>query len=94
MTALEGNQRKGRKLAMTAYEELLKAEAQTDIDTIEIREKSSGKVGVADTCRDGRVAVYYGAEDGSDDAVISPEEFSARFEITAVITGKNWVAKR
>ena len=36
--------------------------------------------------QDGCVAVFYGSPDGSDDAVLSPEAFSERFEITAVIT--------
>ena len=34
--------------------------------------------------QDGCVAVFYGSPDGSDDAVLSPEAFSERFEITAI----------
>jgi hypothetical protein len=34
------------------------------------------------------VAVFYGADDGSDDKVISPEEFSQDFEITYMISGR------
>lgn len=96
IATLKANQQKGRKLEMTktqdisAYKTLVEAEKMPNLDTVEIREKSSGKVGVANTCANGMVAVYYGADDGSDDAVISPEEFSRRFEITAVITGKDW----
>ena len=75
---------------MTTYEELLEAEKMPNLATVEIREKSSGKTGVANTCEKGMVAVYYGADDGSDDAVISAEDFSQRFEITAVITGREW----
>ena len=68
---------------MTEYEKLVLAEASCH--TIEIREKATGKEGVANTCADG-VEVWYGAEDGSDDKVITPEEFSRDFEITARIS--------
>ena len=67
---------------MTEYEKL--AFAEKDCHTIEIRERASGKTGVANTCTGG-VAVFYGKDDGSDDRVISPEEFSRDFEITALI---------
>jgi len=52
--------------------------------TVEIREKSSGKKGVANTCESG-VQVFYGAEDGSDDKVVSTAAFNREFMITAVI---------
>ena len=68
---------------MTEYEKLVLAEASCH--TIEIREKATGKEGVANTCADG-VEVWYGADDGSDDKVITPEEFSRDFEITARIS--------
>ena len=68
---------------MTEYERLVKAE-QT-CHTIEIREKSTGKDGVANTCPDG-VQVFYGADDGSDDKTVSVEEFSRDFEITTEIS--------
>ena len=68
----------------TEYQRLIAAE--TIAETIEIRERATGKTGVANSTRDGRVAVFYGNPDGSDDAVLSPEAFSERFEITAVIT--------
>ena len=67
---------------MTAYEKLVMAE-QT-CHTIEIREKATGLEGVANTCADG-VALFYGADDGSDDKVVSPETFNSEFEITAMI---------
>ena len=69
---------------MTEYAKLVLAE-QT-CHTIEIREKATGKEGVANSCPEG-VALFYGAEDGSDDKVVSAEEFSRDFEITAIITG-------
>ncbi|MBQ7490318.1 MAG: hypothetical protein IJT51_07365 [Bacteroidales bacterium] len=65
-----------------AYSKLV--EAEETAHTIEIRENSTGKSGVANTCDDG-VAVFYGADDGSDDKVISPEEFNRCFEITAIL---------
>lgn len=68
---------------MSEYEKLVLAE-QT-CHTIEIREKATGKEGVAGTSPDG-VAVFYGAPDGSDDKTISAEEFNQRFEITATIS--------
>lgn len=68
---------------MTEYEKLVLAE-QT-CHTIEIREKTTGKEGVANTCESG-VELWYGADDGSDDKVVSPEEFSRDFEITARIS--------
>ena len=68
---------------MTEYEKLVLAERTCH--TIEIREKSTGKEGVANTCDDG-VQVFYGADDGSDDRTISAEEFSRDFEITAEIS--------
>ncbi len=67
---------------MTEYAKLVLAE-QT-CHTIEIREKATGKEGVANSCAEG-VEVFYGADDGSDDKVISPETFSEEFEIVAMI---------
>ena len=68
---------------MTEYEKLVLAEASCH--TVEIREKATGKEGVANTCASG-VEVWYGADDGSDDKVVSPEDFSRDFEITARIS--------
>ena len=68
----------------TEYQRLIAAE--TIAETIEIRERATGKTGVVNSTQDGCVAVFYGSPDGSDDAVLSPEAFSERFEITAVIT--------
>ena len=76
--------------SVTAYETLI--EAEKTAHTIEIREISTGKEGMANTCEDG-IAVYYGADDGSDDTIISPEEFSKRFEITAIIDEQRWEIK-
>lgn len=69
---------------MTEYAKLVLAEQSCH--TIEIREKATGKEGVANSCAEG-VELFYGAEDGSDDKVVSAEEFSREFEITAIIHG-------
>ena len=69
---------------MTEYAKLVLAEQSCH--TIEIREKATGKEGVANSCTEG-VELFYGADDGSDDKVVSAEEFSREFEITAVIHG-------
>lgn len=68
---------------MSEYEKLVLAERTCH--TIEIREKATGKEGVANTCAD-RAALFYGAEDGSDDKVVSADEFSRDFEITAMLS--------
>ena len=68
---------------MTEYAKLILAEQSCH--TIEIREKATGKQGIANTCAEG-VELFYGADDGSDDKVVSPEEFSRDFEITAMIS--------
>ena len=68
---------------MTEYAKLVLTEAPCH--TIEIREKATGKEGIANTCEDG-VELFYGADDGSDDKTISAEEFSRDFEITAMIS--------
>ena len=67
---------------MTEYAKLVLAEQSCH--TIEIREKATGKEGVANSCAKG-VELFYGADNGSDDKVVSAEEFSREFEITAVI---------
>ena len=68
---------------MTEYAKLILAEQSCH--TIEIREKATGKEGVANSCVDG-VELFYGADDGSDDKVISIDEFNRDWEITACIS--------
>ena len=68
---------------MTEYAKLVLAE-QT-CHTIEIREKATGKEGVANSCADG-VELFYGDDDGSDDKTVSIEEFNRDFGITAMIS--------
>lgn len=69
---------------MTEYEKLITAEQIAH--TVEIVECLTGKTGVASTCASG-VAVFYGAEDGSDDKIVTPRTFSKQFKITAAILG-------
>ena len=52
--------------------------------TIEIVELATGKTGVANSYN-GQVAVFYGADDGSDDKIVYPDTFSKEFKITAII---------
>ena len=68
---------------MTEYAKLVLAEQSCH--TIEIREKATGKEGVANSCADG-VELFYGAEDGSDDKVVDIETFNRGFEITGMIS--------
>ena len=68
---------------MTEYAKLVLAEASCH--TIEIRERATGKEGIANTCAEG-VELFYGAEDGSDDKVVDIETFNRDFEITAMIS--------
>ena len=67
---------------MNKYEKLVQAEKRCH--SIEVREKATGKEGVANTCEHG-VQVFYGAYDGSDDKTVSPDEFNRDFEISAEI---------
>ncbi len=67
---------------MTEYDKLVAAERVAH--TVEIIETATGKIGVANTSRRG-VDVFYGADDGSDDKSVTPEEFSKGFSITGII---------
>ena len=67
---------------MTEYAKLILAEQSCH--TVEIREKATGKEGVANSCADG-VELFYGADDGSDDKTVSIDVFNSDFEIVAMI---------
>ena len=69
---------------MTEYQKLIRAERIAH--TVEIVERLTGKKGVATTCNNG-VAVFYGADDGSDDTVVSPRIFNQDFKVIAAILG-------
>ncbi len=68
----------------TEYAKLVQAERTAH--KIEVRERSTGKSGVANTYGSG-VADFFGADDGSEDKVVTPEAFSDEFEITAIVIG-------
>jgi len=68
---------------MTEYAKLMLAEQSCH--TIEIREKATGKEGVANSCAGG-VELFYGADDGSDDKTVDIDTFNRDFEITAIIS--------
>ena len=57
--------------------------------TVEIRlvneEFQNNRNGVAGIDTDGRVAVFYGADDGSDDMIISAAKFNKLFKVTSII---------
>lgn len=67
---------------MTEYEKLLILEQVAH--TIEITERSTGKVGVAQSFEN-RVSVFYGEDDGSDDKIIYPLVFNRDFRITLAV---------
>lgn len=54
---------------MAEYEKLILLERITH--TIEITERATGKVGVAQSFEN-RVSVFYGEDDGGDDKIVCP----------------------
>ena len=68
---------------MNEYAKLVIAEQSCH--TIEIREKATGKEGVAASCPEG-VELFYGDDDGSDDKVVDIDTFNREFEITAMVS--------
>ena len=71
---------------MLPYDELLRLE-RSGYHTVEVEEKSAGKTGVARSVvrNCAAVEVCYGADDGSEDDVVSPDYFNRRFIITAAV---------
>ena len=49
--------------------------------TVEIKMRGTNMYGVAVSTDDDRVAVYYGNDDGSDDKIISAEEFNTNWQV-------------
>lgn len=68
---------------MNEYAKLVIAEQSCH--TIEIRERATGKEGVANSCPEG-VELYYGDDDGSDDKVVDIDTFNRDFEVTAMVS--------
>jgi len=67
---------------MTEYQKLIIAEQIAH--TVEIIEPQTGKTGVANISPHG-VAVFYGSDDGSDDKIISPQQFNRNFKVTVAV---------
>lgn len=67
---------------MTEFEKLVELE-QLGFDNIEVRHKTTSADGVCCTANENQVALWWGAEDGSDDGWISAEEFNDNFRIVA-----------
>ena len=53
--------------------------------TVEIKMRGTNTYGVAVSTDDDRVAVYYGNDDGSDDKIISVEEFNKNWQVTSIL---------
>ena len=68
---------------LSPYDEL-RYDEFSGCHTIEVEETATGKAGVARSVPGG-VQVCYGADDGSDDGVVSVDYFNRRFVITAAI---------
>jgi hypothetical protein len=68
---------------MTEYEKLVKLENE-DIN-VEIRVNATKQEGVANSTAKGMVAVFYGNDDGSDDKIVSVEEFNRDYTVLGVV---------
>ena len=64
----------------TEFIKLTNAE-EMGASTVEIKMRGTNIYGVAVSTDDDRVAVYYGNDDGSDDKIISAEEFNANWQV-------------
>ena len=54
--------------------------------TVEVKLKCTNIHGVATSLYDDKkVKVYYGNDDGSDDKMISAEEFNANWQVTSIL---------
>ena len=62
---------------MTEFEKLIEQEKTRE--NVFVTRKSDGEEGVASVNLYNQVAVYIGADDGSDDVVISREQFNKEY---------------
>lgn len=67
----------------TEFTKLTSAE-KIGASIVEIKMRDTNMYGVASSVNDDRVAVYYGNDDGSDDKIISTEEFNANWQVTSI----------
>lgn len=68
----------------TEFIKLTNAE-EMGASTVEIKMRGTNIYGVAVSTDDDRVAVYYGNDDGSDDKIISAEEFNANWQVVNIL---------
>lgn len=70
-------------IGMTEYEKLVFAEKHALITDFmaNIEARGTGETGVAYTLLNGKVAVFYGADDGSDDKTVTADEFNRDFKV-------------
>lgn len=68
----------------TEFIKLTNAE-ELGASTVEIKMRGTNIYGVAVSTDDDRVAVYYGKDDGSDDKIISAEEFNANWQVVNIL---------
>lgn len=68
---------------MTEFEKLKLGELM-GAETVEVRLRGTDMYGVATVFTSSLAAVYYGADDGSDDSVIGAEEFNKKWQITSI----------
>ena len=73
---------------MTSYE-IMKACEGMGANTVEIKENKPRSEepmeGVVSSWPDGKVKCYVGAGDGSDDCVLTADEFNKRFIVTVAV---------
>lgn len=67
----------------TEFTKLTSAE-QIGASIVEIKMRGTNMYGVASSVNDDRVNVCYGNDDGSDDKIISAEEFNANWQVTSI----------
>lgn len=53
--------------------------------TVEIKMRGTNMYGVASSVGIDMVAVYYGNDDGSDDKIISAEEFNTNWKVVTIL---------
>lgn len=77
-----------KNLKRERYERYLKTAreaVETSDVTVEIAEIATRKTGVAEMIDDNKVGLCYGADDGSDDKIITMDEFMEKFIVTRFI---------
>ena len=67
----------------TEFTKLTNAE-EIGASIVEIKMRDANTYGVASSVGIDRVAVYYGNDDGSDDKIISAEEFNTNWQVTSI----------